>query len=251
MVFGIFNSASIFKNHISGSTLEEKALNLFKEVYSYDDLKINLYRAIESEHNVNVLLIGPPATSKTLFIRCLYENLKNCIYIDVANASGRGIMDNLSSNRNTKYILLDEVDKLKKNEQSVLFNLLETGEINVNLKSEKIKFKMNNPIVFGTSNSKERLTKPLFSRFQSYFLPEYTDEEFILVSENLLLSKFHFSSFVSDMIAQRLLSYGSKDIRKVLQIAKLIKPTDGQKEVVSIIDTFLKYQSENETEFNY
>jgi replication-associated recombination protein RarA len=147
--------------------------------------------------------------------------------------------------------LLDEVDKLKKNEQSVLFNLLETGEINVNLKSEKIKFKMNNPIVFGTSNSKERLTKPLFSRFQSYFLPEYTDEEFILVSENLLLSKFHFSSFVSDMIAQRLLSYGSRDIRKVLQIAKLIKPTDGQKEVVSIIDTFLKYQSENETEFNY
>jgi hypothetical protein len=53
------------------------------------------------------------------------------------------------------------------------------------------------------------------------------------------------------MIAQRLLSYGSKDIRKVLQIAKLIKPTDGQKEVVSIIDTFLKYQSEKETEFNY
>jgi len=251
MVFGIFNSANIFKNHISGSTLEEKALNLFKEVYSYDDLKINLYRAIESEHNVNVLLIGPPATSKTLFIRCLYENLKNCVYIDVANASGRGIIDNLSSNRNTKYILLDEIDKLKKNEQSVLFNLLETGEVNVNLKSEKIKFKMNNPIVFGTSNSKERLTKPLISRFQSYFLPEYTDEEFILVSENLLLSKFHFSSFVSDMIAQRLLSYGSKDIRKVLQIAKLIKPTDGQKEVISIIDTFLKYQSEGETEFNY
>jgi len=251
MVFGIFNSTSIFKIHIPGSTLEEKALNLFKEIYSYDDLKINLYRAIESEHNVNVLLVGPPATSKTLFIRCIYENLKNCVYIDVANASGRGIIDNLSNNRNTKYILLDEIDKLKKNEQSVLFNLLETGEVNVNLKSEKIKFKMNNPIVFGTSNSKERLTKPLFSRFQSYFLPEYTDEEFILVSENLLLSKFHFSSFVSNMIAQRLLSYGSKDIRKVLQIAKLIKPTDGQKEVVSIIDTFLKYQSEDETEFNY
>ena len=251
MVFGIFNSSGVFKNHIPGSTLEEKALNLFKEVYSYNDLKINLYRAIESEHNVNVLLIGPPATSKTLFIRCLYENLKNCIYIDVANASGRGIIDNLSSNRNTKYILFDEIDKLKRNEQSILFNLLETGEINVNLKSEKIKFKMNNPIVFGTSNSKERLTKPLFSRFQSYFLPEYTEEEFILVSENLLLSKFHFSSFVSDMIAQRLLSCGTKDIRKVLQIAKLIKPTDGQKEVISIIDTFLKYQNESETEFNY
>ncbi|MGN6347176.1 MAG: AAA family ATPase, partial [Candidatus Nitrosocosmicus sp.] len=212
---------------------------------------INLYRAIESEHNVNVLLIGPPATSKTLFIRCLHENLKNCVYIDVANASGRGIIDNLSNNRNTKYILLDEIDKLKKNEQSVLFNLLETGEVNVNLKSEKIKFKMNNPIVFGTSNSKEKLTKPLFSRFQSYFLPEYTDEEFVLVSENLLLTRFRFSSFVSNLISQRLLSYGSKDIRKVLQIAKLIKPTDGQNEVTSIIDTFLKYQHEGETEFNY
>lgn len=251
MVFGIFNSANIFKSHIVGSTLEEKALNLFKEIYSYDDLKINLYRALESEHNVNVLLIGPPATSKTLFIRCIYENLKNCIYIDVANASGRGIIDNLYHNKNTKYILLDEIDKLKRNEQSLLLNLLETGEVNVNLKSEKIKFKMNNPIVFGTSNSKDRLTKPLFSRFQSYFLREYTEEEFTLVSENLLVTKFAFSSDVSKVIAGRLLLHESKDIRKVLQVAKLIRKGDGEREVMGIIDTFLKYQNEGDVEYNY
>jgi Holliday junction DNA helicase RuvB len=181
----------------------------------------------------------------------MYENLKNCVYIDVANASGRGIIDNLSNNKNTKYILLDEIDKLKKNEQSLLLNLLETGEVNVNLKSEKIKFKMNNPIVFGTSNSKDRLTKPLFSRFQSYFLREYTDEEFTLVSENLLVTKFAFSSDVSNVIAGRLLLHGSKDIRKVLQVAKLIRKGDGEREVMGIIDTFLKYQNEGDVEYNY
>jgi MoxR-like ATPase len=251
MVFGIFNSSNIFKNTIIGSTLEEKALYLFKEIYSYDDLKINLYRALDSDHNINILLVGPPATSKTLFIRCIYENLKNCVYIDVANASGRGIIDNLYNNKNTKYILLDEIDKLKKNEQSLLYNLLETGEVNVNLKSEKIRFKMNKPVVFGTSNSKERLTKPLFSRFQSYFLREYTDEEFILVSANLLLSKFSFSTNVANIIANRLLLYGSKDIRKVIQIAKLIRKGDGEREVITIIDTFLKYQNDEDPEYNY
>ncbi len=250
MVFGVFNSQNIFSRNIQGSTIEEKALNLFKDVYSYDDLKINLYRALVSEHNVNVLLVGPPATSKTLFIRCIQENLKNCISIDASNASGAGIIEKLSKNKNSKYILFDEIDKLKKNDQANLLGLLESGEVNVTFKSNKIRFKMNDPIVFGTSNSKDRLSKPLLSRFQTYHLPEYTDEEFILVSENLLGSKYNFTPSISNMIAEKLLLNNEKDIRKVLQIAKLIRPKDSETDVMSIIGTFLKYQETEETEFN-
>jgi len=250
MVFGVFNSQNIFVRNIPGSTIEEKASNLFKEVYSYDDLKTNLYRALVSEHNVNVLLVGPPATSKTLFIRCIQDNVKNCVPIDASNASGAGIIDKLYKNKNAKYILFDEIDKLKKNDQSNLLGLLESGEVNVTFKSQKIRFKMNNPIVFGTSNSKERLSKPLLSRFQTYYLPEYTDEEFMLVSENLLRFKFNFPSSFSNMIAEKLLLNNEKDIRKVLQIAKLIRPKDSEVDVMSIIVTFLKYQGTEESEFN-
>ena len=128
--------------------------------------------------------------------------------------------------------------------------MLENGEVNVTLKSNKIRFKMNDPIVFGTSNSKDRLSKPLLSRFQTYYLPEYTDEEFILVSENLLSSKYNFTPSISNMIAEKLLSNNEKDIRKVLQIAKLIRPKDSETDVLSIIITFLKYQDTEETEFN-
>lgn len=249
MVFGIF-SDNIFKNSIIGSSLEEKAKSLFKEVYSYDDLKVNLYRALISEHSINVLLIGAPSTSKTLFMRCIYENVKSSILIDAANASGRGIIDKLHANKNARFILFDEIDKLKRNEQSLLYSLMETGEVNVSLKTQKIRFKMNNPIIFGTSNSKERLTKPLLSRFQSYYLPEYTNEDFILVCENLLRNRYHFSKNVSDLIAEKLLANSAKDIRNVLQIAKLIRPNDGDKEVSSIIDTFLKYQPTEEIDYN-
>ena len=73
---------------------------------------------------------------------------------------------------------------------------------------------MNDPIVFGTSNSKDRLSKPLLSRFQTYYLPEYTDEEFILVSEHLLSSKYNFTPSISNMIAEKLLLNNEKDVAK-------------------------------------
>ncbi len=52
------------------------------------------------------------------------------------------------------------------------------------------------------------------------------------------------------MIAEKLLLNNEKDIRKVLQIAKLISPKDSEMDVLSIIVTFLKYQETEETEFN-
>ena len=53
---------------------------------------------------------------------------------------------------------------------------------------------MDNPKVFATSNSADKLIKPLKSRFNTYNLQEYTDEEFILISVRLLTVKYHFNS---------------------------------------------------------
>jgi holliday junction DNA helicase RuvB len=46
---------------------QQKQNGLFSNIIGYDDLKLRLIREIESEHNNNVLLVGPPGTAKSLF----------------------------------------------------------------------------------------------------------------------------------------------------------------------------------------
>jgi len=231
-------------------TLEEKALDFFHEIYSYNDLKEILYRAIVSEHNVNILLIGPPATAKSLLLQCIHEKVKDCIYYDAANSSGPGIIHDLTNHRNARIILIDEIDKLNRKDQAVFYNLMETGEVNITKKDTRVKFKMDNPKIFATSNSIERLTKPLRSRFSIYTLQEYSDRDFIKICVSLLTSKFYLPSILSALIAQLLLEKGEKDIRKVLNIAKLVRSMDDEKKIKKVIDTYLKYQVDLKTDFN-
>jgi Holliday junction DNA helicase RuvB len=223
-------------------TLEENALDFFDEIYSYNDLKEILYRGILSEHNVNILLVGPPATAKSLLLQCINEKVKDCIYYDAANSSGPGIIYDLTNHRNAKIILIDEIDKINKKDQAVFYNLMESGEVNITKKDNKIKFKMDNPKIFATSNGIERLTKPLQSRFSIYKLQEYSDKDFIKISVTLITSRFQFPPILSALIAQLLLEKDEKDIRKVLNIVKLVRPEDDEIKIKKVINTYLKYQ---------
>ena len=140
-------------------TLEEKALDFLDEIYSYNDLKEILYRGILSEHNVNILLVGPPATAKSLLLQCIHEKVKDCIYYDAANCSGPEIIHDLGNHRNARIILIDEIDKINRKDQAVFYNLMETGEVNITKRETRVKFKMDNPKIFATSDGLERLTK--------------------------------------------------------------------------------------------
>ena len=46
--------------------------------------------------------------------------LSNSYFIDSTATSGLGIVDFLFSNPNTKFLLIDEIDKLTKKDQTVL-----------------------------------------------------------------------------------------------------------------------------------
>lgn len=251
MIFDSFRKDPLFHNHIQGDTFEEKSLNMFKEIYSYNDLKDIFYRGILSEYNLHILLVGPPATAKSLFLQCIDDKVKDCLYYDAANSSGVGIIHDLLNHRKIRIILIDEIDKLNRKDQAIFYNLMERGEILITKKDSKIRYKMNNPKIFATSNSIERLTKPIKSRFSIYHLSEYSDEDFIQIAVTLLTRKFHFSSNLSKLIAELLLEKNEKDIRKILNIAKLIRPKDDNIKIQKVIDTYLKYQNNDQTEFNY
>jgi MoxR-like ATPase len=110
----------------------------FNRVQGYDDLKEILSRALDTEHNYNLLFIGPPASSKTLFLQGILEIRKDAVYFDGSNTTNR-ILDVLEEKR-PKIILLDELDKMGKSWQNQLLNFMESGRVDVEQQRKQYHF---------------------------------------------------------------------------------------------------------------
>jgi hypothetical protein len=102
----------------------------FGNIEGYDDVKYHVRRALDSEENYNLLLCGPPASGKTLFLQEIeYAGKKRGVFFDRSNTTSR-ILDVLEEKR-PKIILLDELDKMSRQFQNQLLNFLESGRIKV------------------------------------------------------------------------------------------------------------------------
>ena len=214
---------------------EEK---FFSNVVGYPEIKRLLLRSIFSKEPVNILLTGPPSSSKTLFLLEMLEGLDDTYFIDAVGASGAGMTEHLFSN-NTKYLLIDEIDKMKKNDQAALLNVMETGILSETKLKGKTRQKKAKLWIFATSNYVERLSGPLRSRFMELHLEEYTYEEFAEIVRRLFKKKYHMSEELSEKIAYAVWNtMRSKDIRDAINIAKLTKSTT---DVDWLVDVQMKY----------
>jgi replication-associated recombination protein RarA len=214
---------------------EEK---FFSNVVGYPEIKRLLLRSIVSKEPVNILLTGPPSSSKTLFLLEMLEGLDDTYFIDAVGASGAGMTEHLFSN-NTKYLLIDEIDKMKKNDQAALLNVMETGILSETKLKGKTRQKKAKLWIFATSNYVERLSGPLRSRFMELHLEEYTYEEFTEIVRGLFKKKYQMSEELSEKIAYAVWNtMRSKDIRDAINIAKLTKSTT---DVDWLVDVQMKY----------
>jgi hypothetical protein len=84
----------------------------FDEIIGYEDLKELLLKCFNIKDSCNVLLSGPPASSKTVFLLAIKRDNPSACFIDGANASGVGLVDYLFEHPDTSVICIDELDKL-------------------------------------------------------------------------------------------------------------------------------------------
>jgi replication-associated recombination protein RarA len=199
----------------------------FEDVIGYDDLKELLTKCLVSKENCNILLSGPPASSKTVFLLSIQKEVSNACFIDAANASGPGLVDYLFEHPETRVICVDELDKLKRSDQTGLLNLLETGILS-STKVRKTRFiRMEGVKAFATSNGVNRLIGPLRSRFLEFELPEYTWENFLEITQKLLHKRYGLDEITSAKIAEVVWSsMQTRDLRDALAIGKLTKSTE-------------------------
>src|SRR5215831_8343356 len=163
--------------------LLNKSYDGFAKIQGYEDIKDIVKRVLELDENYNLLFVGPPSSSKTLFLQGILE-IKSGVYFDGSNTTSR-ILDVLQERR-PKIICIDELDKMSRQFQNQLLNFMESGTVKVDQQKKQYDFEINDVKVFTSCNDISRLSKPLQSRFRCLFLPRYTEEQFLDVSEKVL-----------------------------------------------------------------
>jgi MoxR-like ATPase len=123
-----------------------------------DDIKNIVRRTLDSDENYNLLFIGTPASSKTLFLQSILEIRKDGVYFDGSNTTSR-ILDVLKEKR-PKIICIDELDKMPRTFQNQLLNFMESGRIKVDQMRRHYDFKIKGAKVFATCNEINRPSKP-------------------------------------------------------------------------------------------
>jgi MoxR-like ATPase len=100
----------------------------FAKIQGYEDIKDIVLLVLESDENYNLLFVGPPSSSKTLFLQGILE-MKSGVYFDGSNTTNR-ILDVLQEGR-PKVICIDELDKMPRTFQNQLLNFMESGKVKV------------------------------------------------------------------------------------------------------------------------
>lgn len=225
-----------FFKQLRESIFSSSPLRPFDKISGYEDLKGIVIRALDAEENYNLLFVGPPASSKTLFLQGILGIRKDDgVYFDATNTTNR-ILDVLEEKR-PKIICIDELDKMSRPFQNQLLNFLESGHVKVDQQRRRYDFVIKGAKVFASANDINRLCKPLASRFRKLFLSKYTESQFLDVSEKVLPK---LSPSISRYVGMQVWN-SQGDIRDVIAAGKLIRQTDGPGEIEQVMNTIAKY----------
>jgi Holliday junction DNA helicase RuvB len=215
-------------------------LQIFDKVVGYEGIKRTFLRSLNSREPVHILLIGPPGQAKTLFLKCILEAFgeKKAFFTVGGNASKSGIIDVLFEVR-PKYLLVDEIEHLRSEYQTILLSLMETGILTQTLHN-KVRQTQLKTWVFATSNGTKRLSEPLLSRFRVMYLNEYDFSQFYEISVKRLLAE-GLSDHAADEIAKSVWEQlPNPNIRNCVQIGHLVKNEPNIK--MAIADEIQKFK---------
>jgi Holliday junction DNA helicase RuvB len=196
---------------------------MFDNIIGYEGIKHTFVRSLNSKEPVHILLVGPPGQAKTLFLRSILQSFgHNKAFFTVGgNASKSGLIDVLFELR-PKYLLIDEIEHLKPEYQTILLSLMETG-ILTQVLHNKVRQTQLKTWVFATSNGTKRLSEPLLSRFRVMYLTEYNFSQFYEISVKKLLAEgldINAADKIAISVWEQL---PNRNIRNCVQIGRLVK----------------------------
>jgi len=193
---------------------------LFESIVGYDDVKRLFRMSLASDKPVHILLVGPPASAKTLFmLECM--KLERSFFTLGSHSTKSGMVDYLFDKR-PRYLIVDEIEHMPAKDQTVLLSLMETG-ILAETKFQKTRNTHLKTWVFATSNGTDRMLTPLLSRFMVLHFKPYSFGSFAEVCAHILgrdgVTR-DVSAAIADAVWNKL---KSRDIRDCIKLGRLAK----------------------------
>lgn len=197
---------------------------IFDHIVGHEEVKYWMTKSLQSQEPVHILLAGPPATAKSLFLEVV-GGLPWSQFALGGSSSKAGIADFLINFR-PRYLIIDELDKMSPQDFSVLLSLMQSGTV-ARLKKGMRSHEQMTTWIFAGVNRKDRLPPELLSRFIIFDFKPYTEQEFIDVVVSVLTQQLGKDPALAEYIARRV-AQRTRDPRQAIQLAKLV---DSEEEV--------------------
>jgi len=217
-----------------GTEEGEIPLDLFDFILGHDQLKDLLWKSLNAERPVHVLMVGPPATAKSMFLGELARLPFSRFALGGSTRKG-GLEDYLLEFR-PRYLIIDEIDKMDMRDMSVLLSLMESGIV-ARLKKRMREMEKMTTWVFGGANRDGNIWPELKSRFFTIHLKEYSEADFISISRAVLITREKVDPSLATLIAGQL-SRHTRDVREAIHLGRLCKTDEDVRSLM-----LLKYPS--------
>src|ERR671928_1407094 len=196
---------------------------LFESIIGYSDIKKLFHMSLSSDKPVHILLVGPPASAKTLFmLECMKLDRS---YFTLGSQSTKSGMINYLFEKRPRYLIVDEIEHMPIKDQTALLSLMETGIV-AETKFQKTRNTHLKTWVFATSNGTDRMLIPLLSRFVVLHFKQYKYVDFLEIAIHMLNLEGiteEIAASIADAVWNKL---KSKDIRDCVKIGHLVKNND-------------------------
>jgi len=193
--------------------------DIFQDIIGHDEIKELLSACLVAERPVHVLLTGPPALAKSLFLWDIERvGGERALWLVGSAISKAGLWD-MVAERQPEFLLVDELDKVNAPDTAALLSLMEGGRLVRAKKGRELNLKTALKVIAAT-NVVSRLSPELRSRFAIRRLSTYSRDEFRTVVKGVLVRRESIEPSVAEEIAQRL-DGRSQDVRDAVRVARL------------------------------
>jgi len=197
--------------------------SLFECIIGYEDLKDEIKFTLKEGRKSHYLLIGPPATAKSLFLMELGD-LSGTYPATGSRVSGAGLTDAFF-NYQPRMLILDEIDKIPMDATAVLLSVMESGDV-LETKYKRHRGLKLELVVFAAGNTDRTISPELLSRFDTklYFHP-YSFEDFVLVCKGYLSRYENTPDALAEYIGRQTWQQLDKDVRTARGVARRLRET--------------------------
>ena len=206
--------------------------DLFEDIIGHDDIKELLWACLLAEKPVHVLLAGPPALAKTLFLWDIERAAGEKAIWLVGSATSKGGLWDKIADRQSQIILIDELHTMNAADTAGLLSIMEGGRL-VRTKVGR-ELDLFNPVrVVAACNRLLGLSPELISRFAVRKIEAYSRSDYLTVVKGVLVRREDVKPELAEEIARRL-DGRTQDVRDAVRVARLA-PQLGVEKAVKLL----------------